>query len=366
MKINVTKSTMPPYEEYIQEISDIWNNRWLSNMGPKHQQLENLLENYMDVPNVSLFTNGHLALENAISALSLSGEVITTPFTFASTTQAIVRNGLTPVFCDVNPNNFTIDTEKIEELITEKTSAIIPVHVFGQICDVEKIEQIAKKHNLKVIYDAAHAFGVKYKGVGVGSYGDISMFSFHATKVFHTIEGGGLTYRDDNLTSKLNSLKNFGQTTSKLVEYTAGNAKMNEFQAAMGIVNLRYVDKYIDDRKKVVKRYEEYLSDKEGIYLLSDQDNVQHNYSYFPVLFDGNVYNRNIVHDELESNGIYTRKYFYPLTSTFDAYDKEFNAQDTPIAKDIADNILVLPLYPELELEDVDKICKLILNLEVR
>lgn len=242
--INVTRSSMPSFEEYIEEIKSLWDSHWLTNMGAKHKQLQAELEAYMSTPHAILYTNGHLALENVIAALDLpsGSEVITTPFTFVSTTHAIVRNGLVPVFCDINETDYTIDVSKIEALITDKTSAIIPVHVYGNLCDTETIEKIAKKHNLKVIYDAAHAFGVSKNGVNSANFGDASMFSFHATKVFNTIEGGAVTFSDDRLVQILNDRKNFGIRGPESVEYIGGNAKMNEFQAAMGICNLRHVN----------------------------------------------------------------------------------------------------------------------------
>lgn len=358
--INVTRSSMPSVEEYTNEIKDLWNSHWLTNMGIKHQELESQLEAYLKIPNITLFTNGHLALEFVIEALDLTGEVITTPFTFASTTHAIVRNGLTPVFCDINLDDYTIDVDKIEDLITEKTSAILPVHVYGNICNVEKIEQIAKKHNLKVIYDAAHTFGVTVNGQGIGSYGDASMFSFHATKVFNTIEGGAVTYKDPSLTLKLNILKNFGITGPESVISVGGNAKMNEFQAAMGICNLRHVDDEIAKRKVVVGRYNDQLSDAEGIRLSKPQEGVEGNYAYYPVVFDGYKKTRDEVFEELKEQNISARKYFYPLTNTFDCYKDQHSVQDTPVAEHIAERVLTLPLYADLELEDVDRICKII------
>ncbi|NLW47623.1 MAG: aminotransferase class I/II-fold pyridoxal phosphate-dependent enzyme, partial [Firmicutes bacterium] len=253
--LQVTRSSMPDFEEYIEEIKELWDSHWLTNMGVKHKQLESSLLKYLDTPNITLFTNGHLALECIIAALNLTGEVITTPFTFASTTHAIVRNGLRPVFCDINSFDYTIDVDRLESLITDKTSAIIPVHVYGNICNVTEIEKIAKKHNLKVIYDAAHAFGVRLNGKNVANFGDAAMFSFHATKVFNTIEGGAATYQDDHLSKTLYDIKNFGITDPESVEYVGGNAKMNEFQAAMGLCNLRHIDAEIEKRKKVIERY---------------------------------------------------------------------------------------------------------------
>jgi dTDP-4-amino-4,6-dideoxygalactose transaminase len=362
MAIQVTRSLMPDFEEYTEEIKGLWDSHWLTNMGIKHKQLELDLKDYLDTSNITLFTNGHLALECAIAAFNLTGEVITTPFTFASTTHAIVRYGLEPVFCDIDPDDYTIDTDKLESLITEKTSAIIPVHVYGNICNVNEIERIAKKYNLKVIYDAAHAFGVTFDGVGVANFGDASMFSFHATKVFHTIEGGAVTYKDGSLSKKLDDLKNFGITGPESVEYVGGNAKMNEFQAAMGICNLRHVDDEIAKRKIVVERYIEGLSNIKGIKLCKPQIGVKSNYAYFPVVFDGYKLSRDEVFGKLKTKNIYARKYFYPLTNSFECYKGRFDVGKTPVAKYIADRVLTLPLYADLALDDVDRICDIILR----
>lgn len=353
---------MPSFEEYTKEIEELWDSHWLTNNGKKHQILEEDLEKYLDVSNVALFTNGHLALESIIDAFNLTGEVITTPFTFASTTHAIVRNGLKPVFCDVNPNNYTINTNKLENLITEKTSAIVPVHVYGNLCNVKEIDRIAKKYNLKVIYDAAHAFGVTSDGVGAGNFGDASMFSFHATKVFNTIEGGAVTFSDPDLKERLNNLKNFGITGPESVGFVGGNAKMNEFQAAMGICNLRHVDSEINKRKLVVERYQERLSGVPGIKLVSAQAGVKSNYAYFPVVFDGYRMTRDEVAATLEKENIYVRKYFYPLTNSFECYKGKFDIRQTPVAQYISERVLTLPLYADLSLEDVDRICDIILN----
>ena len=359
-QIQVTRSSMPEFEEYIEEIRELWDTHWLTNMGTKHKNLESQLLDYLNVPNITLFTNGHLALECIIAALDLRGEVITTPFTFASTTHAIVRNGLKPVFCDINPDDYTIDVEKIESLITEKTSAIIPVHVYGNVCDVEAIDRIAKKHNLKVIYDAAHTFGVTVNGQGIGTFGDASMFSFHATKVFNTIEGGAVTYNDSSIKQVLNDLKNFGITGPETVEYVGGNAKMNEFQAAMGICNLRHVNGEIIKRKKVVERYIENLKDITGIQLSKKQVDVESNYAYFPVVFDGYKMTRDEVFEKLKDNDVIARKYFYPLTNSFECYRGQYDVDKTPVAKYIAERVLTLPLHANLPLEDVDRICKII------
>lgn len=363
--INVTRSSMPEFEEYCEEIRDIWDSRWLTNMGPKHKRFQADLVDYLGVDKIDLFCNGHMALEMAIQAMGLTGEVITTPFTFASTTHAIVRNGLVPVFCDVDPVTYTIDVNKIESLITDKTSAIIPVHVYGNICDVEEIERIAKKHNLKVIYDAAHAFGVKYKCKGIGSFGDASMFSFHATKVFHSIEGGAVCFHNDEYGLDLYRLKNFGIRGPETVDAVGGNAKMNEFSAAMGICNLRHLDDEIAKRKSAVERYRERLGNVEGITLCPIQENVETNYAYFPVVFDKDIFglSRDEVMDNLAKEGIGARKYFYPISNTFDCYKVSHNAKmETPVAYDISTKVLTLPLFADLDVETVDKICDIILK----
>jgi len=361
--IQVTRSSMPIFEEFTKEIKDLWESHWLTNMGIKHKQLEATLLEYLNTPNITLFTNGHLALECAIAAFNLTGDVITTPFTFASTTHAIVRNGLTPVFCDIDPDDYTLDVARLESLITDRTSAIIPVHVYGNVCNVEEIEKIAKKYNLKVIYDAAHAFGVTVNGVSVANFGDASMFSFHATKVFNTIEGGAVTYKDGRLLSKiLYDIKNFGITGPDTVEYVGGNAKMNEFQAAMGICNLRHVDREIEKRKAAVDRYNERLSNVKGIKSSIPQEGIRSNYAYYPVVFDGYKRNRDEILEKLKGQDIFVRKYFYPLTNCFECYKGRFDVEKTPIAKHISDRVLTLPLYADLALEDVDRICNIILN----
>ena len=365
-KILVTRSSMPSYEEYCEEIKDIWDSHWLTNMGVKHQELQKSLEDYLGIPHVTLYTNGHLALENVIGALNLpkGGEAITTPFTFASTTHAIVRNGLVPVFCDIREDDYTIDTEKLEELITDNTVAIVPVHVYGNMCNVEEIERIAEKYGLKVIYDAAHAFGVKYKGVSSALFGDASMFSFHATKVFNTIEGGCVCFKDDKYATLLDDMKNFGIHGPESVEYVGGNAKMNEFQAAMGICNLRHLDTEIEKRKKIVEKYRSRLENVDGIKLSVIQKDVESNYAYFPVVFDGYKYTRNEVFEKLAEVRIGARKYFFPLTNSFECYRNYPTAgvEKTPIAQHMALRVLTLPLYADLSLDDVDRICDVILQ----
>lgn len=366
MSINVTRSSMPDMEEYIEEIRDMWDSHWLTNMGPKHKKLQEELRSYMGVENVDLLTNGHMALELSLQALGLpdGGEVITTPFTFASTTHAIVRCGLKPVFCDIDPVTFTMDPVQLESLITDYTCAIMPVHVYGNVCDVEQIERIARKYELKVIYDAAHTFGETYKGRGVGSFGDVSCFSFHATKVFNSIEGGCVCYRDKRFGERLYDLKNFGIHGPEDVVSVGANAKMNEFCASMGLCNLRHVDEDIAKRAKVAARYRERLGGVEGIQLNAAQPDMTPNYAYFPVVFEEKVFgaSRAEVYDRLAENGIIARKYFYPLTNSFRAYHGQFDVSMTPVALHISKRVLTLPMYADLALEDVDRICDLILS----
>lgn len=362
--ILVTKSSMPELNEYIDEISDMWESHWLTNMGPKHKQFQQKLRDYMGVENIDLLTNGHMALEMTLQAMNLQGEVITTPFTFASTTHAIIRNGLTPFFCDIDPVTFTIDTDKLESLVTDRTCAIMPVHVYGNICNIEEIERIAHKYELKVIYDAAHTFGETYKGQGIGSFGDASCFSFHATKVFNSIEGGAVCFKDKRLGDILYELKNFGIHGPEEVSAVGANAKMNEFCAAMGLCNLRHVDEEIAKRKKVVERYRSHLEGIEGLQLNVIQKDVEPNYAYFPVIFEEKQFgaSRAEVFDKLAENGIGARKYFYPLTNTFSAFHRQFDVLETPVALHISKRVLTLPLYADLSMEDVDRICEIILG----
>lgn len=364
MKINVTKSSMPSYYEYIEEIKDIWDSHWLTNMGRKHNELEKQLQDFLAIPYVSLTVNGHNALELALQALELTGEVITTPFTFASTTHAIVRNNLTPIFCDITLDDYTMDSNKIESLITDKTCAILPVHVYGSICDIEKIETIARKHNLKVIYDAAHTFGECYKGKSIVSYGDISILSFHATKVFHTIEGGAICYHDSCLKERIHQLRDFGIRDEENVDMAGTNAKMNEFCAAMGLCNLRHIKVEIEKRKRAVDRYKMHLNNVPGLHLPKTKQDVTYNYAYFPVYFDEEIfgYSRDEIHARLKEKNIFSRKYFFPLTNTFNCYKNQYSINDTPVAFDVSKKILTLPLYSDLQEEVIDQICEIILT----
>ena len=357
-EIMVTRSSMPPFEEYMDEIKELWETHWLTNMGTKHNRLQGELTRYLGVENLTLLVNGHMALELGLQALGLKGEVITTPFTFASTTHAIVRNGLKPVFCDIDEKNYTLDCNKLEELITENTSAILPVHVYGNVCEVEKIEKIARKHKLKVIYDAAHAFGVRYKGKGVGTFGDLSVFSFHATKVFNTIEGGAAAFSGEDIGKAIYKLKNFGIQSAEIVDGVGANGKMNEFQAAMGICNLHHIDENIILRKRNYEYYQQELKDIEGIQLPQEQEDVQKNFSYFPILIKEEFgIGRDEVYDRLCKMGIFARKYFYPISSEFECYKELYDSSKTPVALKVSKQVLTLPLYADLQEFEVKYIC---------
>ncbi len=363
-QILVTRSSMPPFEEYMEEIRSVWESHWLTNMGPKHAELAEALRAYLGVERIELFTNGHMAIELTLQAMNLQGEVITTPFTFASTTHAIVRNGLEPVFCDIDPVSFTLDPAKIEERITERTCAILPVHVYGNICDTDGIEAVARKHGLKVIYDACHAFGETVNGKGAGTFGDASCFSFHATKVFNTIEGGAVCFRDTALGEKLYDLKNFGIHGPEDVRAVGANAKMNEFCAAMGLCNLRHVEEEIEKRKKAGNRYRSHLEGIPGLQLNAVQPGVKYNYGYFPVIFERDVFgaDRDEVFTALAEQNVGARKYFWPLTSAFSAFAGKYDPAETPVAQRISERVLTLPLYADLAHEDVDRICETVLR----
>lgn len=357
---------MPPFEEYVDEIRDLWDSHWLTNMGTKHRELQKQLKAYLGVDNIELLTNGHMSLELTLQALKLKGEVITTPYTFASTTHAIVRNGLKPIFCDINEDDFTIDTSKIEALITDKTCAIVPVHVYGNVCNIEEIDRIAKKYGLIVVYDAAHTFGEKYKEKSIASFGDVSCYSFHATKVFNTIEGGGVCYSNamKEFGEALYNLKNFGIHGPERVEAVGANAKMNEFCAAMGICNLRHIDNEISKRKKVYERYCTRLEGIGGLRINHFRPGITPNYAYFPIVIEPEEFGatRNEVADTLAEENVFARKYFYPITNTFECYRERYDCGDTPVALHISKRVLTLPIYADLALEDVDKISCIVRN----
>ena len=372
MPIYVTRPSMPEMSDYIEEIKPIFESHILTNMGPVYKKFQRMLMEYLDVKELSLFVNGHLALEMAIHALGLKekgeelggGEVITTPFTFVSTTHAISRNGLKPVFCDIRKSDYCIDPSKIEALITEKTVAIVPVHVYGNICDIHKIESIAEKHHLKVIYDGAHAFGETYMEQGIGNFGDATMFSFHATKVFNSVEGGAIAFRDKRYGVPLHELKNFGIHDEDTIAAIGGNAKLDEFRSAMGICNLKNIEKYIAARKAVYDRYVERLDGVNGIVLSKTQKGVKPNYAYFPVYIDREKagFNRDDLYSAMREHDIYARKYFYPAVNDLECY--RGIANETPIAHDVSLNILTLPIYEGLTTEEVDKICDVILSMK--
>jgi dTDP-4-amino-4,6-dideoxygalactose transaminase len=359
--INVTKSDLPELEKYVDYLKRIWATRWLTNDGELLQLFQTKLQDYLGIKNLVLVNNGTLALHLALKVLGLKGEVITTPFTFAATTNVILWEGLTPVFVDIDPDTFNIDPVQVEGKITKRTSAILATHVYGNPCDVEELEKLARKHNLKVIYDAAHAFGVKYGNRSVLHYGDISTLSFHATKVFNTIEGGAIFAKDEQVLEKLKLLRNHGIKSEFEVLLPGTNAKMNEFQAAMGLCNLDDIDEKIELRRKIYEHYKEKLSDS-GVKFQEIRAS-RYNYIYMPVCFESNQ-QRNNIYSELIENGIKPRKYFFPLTANFDYFKskgaKLIHERNLPVASRIADRILCLPLYPDLEMSVVDRIVEIV------
>lgn len=364
--IFVTKPSLPPLEEYVAEISDIWETGIMTHQGPKHEKLKQEVKDFLSAKNVTLFANGHLALEMGLEALGIQGEVITTPFTFGSTTQAILRNNCTPVYCDIKDTDFTMDPDKIEALITDKTTAIVPVHVYGNVCDVEAIQQIADKHHLKVVYDAAHAFGEYYKGIDVSNFGDASMFSFHATKVFNTVEGGCLTYRDGTITKYLEGLRQFGQIVgTDETPYVGSNAKMTEMHAAMGLCNLKHVREYIAKRKVIVDTYRERLANITGIRLSTINEDTVSNYAYFPIIVEEKEtgIDRDKVIDALNKVHVHVRKYFWPLCSDFEVIKQKGIVSNVPVSEYMSDRVLTLPCYSDLDISDVNMICDTILDL---
>ncbi len=331
----VTRPYIPEKSEYMKYLDKIWDNKYLTNNGPLHREFEEEMKKYLKSSNVTLTVNGHSALDIAVKGLELKGEVITTPFTFASTTHSLTLNNITPVFCDIKESDLTIDDEKIESLITDKTTAIMPVHVYGHMCNIERIEEIAQRHNLKVIYDAAHTFGINYKNRALANFGDVSILSFHATKIFNTIEGGALVYSDKSKKQTFETLKNFGIEGEETIDFVGGNAKMNEFQAAMGLVNLNHIDELIEERKKLTLYYREKLSKIDGIKYFVPEDmyeDYNYNYSYFPIIVD----NRDELYDYLKDKNILSRKYFYPIVPDFGCYKDKYKNASVPIARKMA------------------------------
>lgn len=362
--ITVTQPSIPPLEEFIPYLQQIWDNKWLTNNGPLHQQLEKELADYLGVKYISLFSNGTLALISALQALNITGEVITTPFSFVATTHSLWWNKIKPVFVDVEPEYLNLDPAKIEAAITDKTTAIMPVHVYGNPCKMDEIQRIADKHGLKVIYDAAHAFGVKINGNSVLNYGDLSVLSFHATKVFSTIEGGAIICHTEEMKHHIDNLKNFGFRGETVVEEPGINAKLNELQAAYGLLQLKYVDGFIARRKEITRLYREQLRDVDGVSFMNDIDGVTHGYSYFPILINEKVYSmsRDELYEKLKQNNIFARRYFYPLISSFEPYRELLSASknNLQIATKAAEDVLCLPIYVELESEMVQQIINII------
>jgi len=364
--IYVTRPMLAPLNMVNKKIKEIWDSQWLTNNGPQHQLLEKAISKTLKTDNVSLFNNGTIALLVAIKALNLKGEIITTPFTFAATPHSIFWNNLKIVFCDIDPNSMCIDADKIEELITPKTSAILAVHVFGNPCDVYKIEKIAKKHNLKVIYDCAHAFQLEIDNKPISSFGDINMFSFHATKLFNTLEGGCLTLKQPELKKKIDLLKNFGILDEDHVESVGINGKLNEVQAGIGLINLDIINKERDKRKIIEETYIKNLKNIKGISLYRDKKITKSSYQYFAIQIDEKEYgsNRNQLYEKLKKYNVYSRKYFYPLCSNFSCYinNNSGSSKKLPIANKTVEKVLSLPFYGNLKKIEVKKICQIIKN----
>ena len=367
--IYVTRPLLPDIADVTERVKQVWESKQLTNFGAQHDELSRQLKDYLEVEHISMFSNGTLALLLGLKALKLTGEVITTPFTFPATVQALDWNNLSPVFCDIDPVTFNIDADKIEALITEKTSAILGVHVFGNPCDVEKIQAIADKHKLKVIYDGAHAFGSKINGVPISSFGDMTMFSFHATKLFNTIEGGALTYSDPALDRQLDLLRNFGIASAEEVVLSGLNAKLNEVQAGVGIEVLQVIEDERSKRHAVKKAYEENLADIDGIRILTTLEDKSSSYQYFVIEIDEAVFgeSRDTVHQELQKYNVFARKYFYPLCSDFEWYSElpSARAENLPHAKRAVQQVLAMPYYGDLPIESVSAICGIIRELHI-
>jgi len=362
--ITVTQPCLPPLEEFIPYLKQIWDNKWLTNNGILHQQLEKELAEYLGVKYISLFSNGTLALITALQALNIQGEVITTPFSFVATTHSLWWNNVNPVFVDIEPEYLNLDPAKIEAAITDKTSAIMPVHVYGNPCNIDEIQNIADRHGLKVIYDAAHAFGVKINGNSILNYGDLSVLSFHATKVYSTIEGGAIICHTEAMKHHIDNLKNFGFRGETVVEEPGINAKLNEVQAAYGLLQLKYIDEFIARRKEITQLYQSLLKDVSGIRFLPDMENVTHSYSYFPILIDEKNYgiSRDALYEKLKENNIFSRRYFYPLITNFKPYKElpSATSENLPVANKVALEVLCMPIYVELIEEDIKRIIEII------
>lgn len=362
--IYVTRPSLPPLKEFIPYLEQIWASKRLTNKGPYHEQFEKEVAEYLNVKYVSLFSNGTLALISALQALRITGEVITTPFSFVATTHALNWNGIKPVFCDIEPETCNLDPKKIEAAITPITTAILPVHVYGTPCDVAAIQEIAEIYGLKVIYDACHAFGVRINGDSILNFGDLSVLSFHATKVFTTFEGGAIICHDETTKKRIDFLKNFGFAGETSVVAPGINAKMNEFQAALGILQLKYINEAIRKRKDIVDYYRQKLKEIPGISFFDDITGIKHNYQYFPIIIDGKRFgkSRDDIYYDLKKYNIFSRRYFYPLISQFPTYRglESANPANLRVAENITLKILCLPLYPDLNCTQIDKICEII------
>jgi dTDP-4-amino-4,6-dideoxygalactose transaminase len=364
--IYVTKPFLPPLDDFCAGLQEIWENRWLTNNGPIVQRFGRELSNYFETDNICLFTNGTLALQIGLQGMGIAGEVITTPFTFVATTHALFWNKIRPVFVDIEPDFYTLDPEKVEAAITPWTTAILAVHVFGHACKVNILADIARRHNLKLIYDAAHAFGVRVGNRSLAHFGDMSMFSFHATKLYHSLEGGMLTFQDSGLKSIFDYLKNFGFASEVEVVMPGTNAKMNEMQALMGSMMLGYLDELIEKRRQITIVYREKLKDVPGIYLRPELSNdVRYNYAYVPVEVNGNEFgmSRDQLYEKLKEYNIYTRRYFYPLVSNFACYKNVAVKDPLTVARKVGERILTLPIYYDLALGDVQRICDIIIAI---
>lgn len=360
----VTQPSLPPLDEFVELLKQIWDNKILTNNGPFHQQFENEMADYLGVKYISLFSNGTLALITALQALNITGEVITTPFSFVATTHSLWWNNIKPVFADIEPEYFNLDPEKVEAAITPQTTAIMPVHVYGNPCKIERFQQIADTYGLKLIYDAAHAFGVKRNGESILNYGDLSILSFHATKVFNTIEGGAIICPDAKTKQRIDYLKNFGFADETTVIAPGINAKMNELQSAYGLLQLKYVDSFIAKRREIATVYREQLKDIYGISMLEDIRGVNHAYSYFPILVDKEKYGltRDELYEELKKHNIFGRRYFYPLISQFPTYRglPSSRRENLIIAEKVAEQVICLPIYPQLDNNDLIRIIEII------
>lgn len=364
--IYVTSPSLPPLEEFIPYLEKIWESKWLTNNGQFHQQFEAALAEYLGVKYISFFTNGMIALQTGMQALRITGEVITTPFTFVATTHAIHLNGCTPVFCDIEPDTFTLDPAKVESLITPRTTAIMPVHVYGNPCRQERLKKIADTYGLKLFYDAAHVFGVKKDGVSVCNWGDLSMLSFHATKVFNTFEGGALVTNDETLKKRIDYLRNFGFADEVTVVAPGSNGKVDELRSAFGLLQLKHVDGEIAKRQRVAEYYREKLGNVPGIRIGQDLSGVRHNYGYFPILVDAAVYGltRDALYDLFKAQGIYARRYFYPLCSQFPTYCHLSSAEPgrLPVAEKAAQEVLCLPIFADLDGQTMARIVSVIVS----